>query len=69
MTVTEDRANNHRASQSREDIGGDFPAMRTPPHDPVAEQAVLGSMLLSKDAIADVVDKVDRQDFYRPDPG
>jgi len=66
MTVTEDRANNHRASQSREDTGGDFPAMRTPPHDPVAEQAVLGSMLLSKDAIADVVDKVDRQDFYRP---
>ena len=28
---------------------------RVPPHDVVAEQGVLGGMMLSKDAIADVV--------------
>ncbi len=42
--------------------GGD----RTPPQDNNAEQSVLGSMLLSKDAIADVVESVRGTDFYRP---
>lgn len=40
---------------------------RTPPQDRLAEQAVLGAMLLSKDAIADVVEVVKGSDFYRPD--
>ena len=31
---------------------------RTPPNDVVAEQSVIGAMLLSKDAIADVVEVV-----------
>jgi replicative DNA helicase len=39
---------------------------RTPPQDLVAEQSVLGGMLLSKDAIADVVEMVKSADFYRP---
>jgi replicative DNA helicase len=39
---------------------------RTPPQDLAAEQSVLGGMLLSKDAIADVVEIVRQQDFYRP---
>ncbi|WP_438823266.1 replicative DNA helicase [Nocardioides imazamoxiresistens] len=39
---------------------------RTPPQDNAAEQSVLGSMLLSKDAIADVVESVRGTDFYRP---
>ncbi len=39
---------------------------RTPPQDVAAEQSVLGGMLLSKDAIADVVEVVRAQDFYRP---
>ncbi|AJT42288.1 replicative DNA helicase [Psychromicrobium lacuslunae] len=39
---------------------------RTPPQDLVAEQSVLGGMLLSKDAIADVVEVLRGQDFYRP---
>ena len=30
---------------------------RTPPQDLIAEQSVLGGMLLSKDAISDVVDR------------
>ena len=37
-----------------------------PPQDIAAEQSVLGSMLLSKDAIADVVEVLRGADFYRP---
>src|SRR3954453_13540812 len=44
--------------------GGEFD--RTPPQDIVAEQSVLGGMLLSKDAIADVVEVLKPGDFYRP---
>ncbi|WP_026556321.1 replicative DNA helicase [Arthrobacter sp. 35W] len=39
---------------------------RTPPQDLVAEQSVLGGMMLSKDAIADVVEVLRGNDFYRP---
>jgi replicative DNA helicase len=39
---------------------------RTPPQDVAAEQSVLGAMLLSKDAIADVVETLREADFYRP---
>ncbi|HEU0041010.1 MAG TPA: replicative DNA helicase, partial [Jiangellaceae bacterium] len=39
---------------------------RTPPQDVAAEQSVLGGMLLSKDAIADVVEVLRGHDFYRP---
>jgi len=39
---------------------------RTPPQDNAAEQSVLGSMLLSKDAIADVVETLKGVDYYRP---
>lgn len=39
---------------------------RTPPHDLAAEQCVLGGMLLSKDAISDVLDIIKAQDHYRP---
>ena len=39
---------------------------RTPPQDLVAEQSVLGGMLLSKDAIGEVVEIIRVRDFYRP---
>ncbi len=39
---------------------------RTPPHDLAAEQCVLGGMMLSKDAISDVLDVIKPQDYYRP---
>jgi replicative DNA helicase len=39
---------------------------RQPPQDLVAEQSVLGGMLLSKDAIADVLERLRPGDFYRP---
>ena len=39
---------------------------RTPPQDVAAEQSVLGGMMISKDAIADVVEQLRGTDFYRP---
>ncbi|MEV7974127.1 replicative DNA helicase [Cellulomonas sp. NPDC089187] len=39
---------------------------RTPPQDLNAEQSVLGGMMISKDAIADVVEQVRGADFYKP---
>jgi replicative DNA helicase len=47
-------------AQPSEDYG------RQPPQDMVAEQSVLGGMLLSKDAIADVLERLRPGDFYRP---
>ncbi len=52
----------HRPSQSSEAPSLD----RTPPQDVAAEQGVLGGMLLSKDAISDVVETLRAVDFYRP---
>jgi replicative DNA helicase len=44
---------------------GDAPD-RTPPQDINAEQCALGGMMLSKDAITEVVDILRAEDFYRP---
>src|SRR5690242_569610 len=44
--------------------GGEFE--RTPPHDLAAEQCVLGGMLMSKDAISDVMEVINPHDHYRP---
>ncbi len=48
------------SSGPSEDLG------RTPPQDVAAEQSVLGGMMLSKDAIADVIEVLRGTDFYRP---
>ncbi|MCW1957608.1 MAG: replicative DNA helicase [Mycobacterium sp.] len=48
------------SSPPAEDFG------RQPPQDLAAEQSVLGGMLLSKDAIADVLERLRPGDFYRP---
>ena len=48
------------SSPPSEDFG------RQQPQDLAAEQSVLGGMLLSKDAIADVLEKLRPGDFYRP---
>ncbi len=42
------------------------PDERLPPQDLHAEQSVLGSMLINKDAIADCLEAVKAHDFYRP---
>lgn len=39
---------------------------RTPPQDMAAEQSVLGAMMISKDAIADVIETIRGVDYYRP---
>jgi replicative DNA helicase len=39
---------------------------RIPPQDVAAEMSVLGACLLSKDAIADVVEVIEEEDFYKP---
>ncbi len=39
---------------------------RVPPHNIEAEECVLGSMLLSKDAIAEVLELLNEEDLYRP---
>jgi replicative DNA helicase len=44
----------------------DLPPSRRPPSDVPAEQAVLGGMLLSQDAIAEVSEILKGDDFYRP---
>ncbi|MDR2619512.1 MAG: replicative DNA helicase [Propionibacteriaceae bacterium] len=39
---------------------------RVPPNDPLAEQSVLGSILTSAAALAEVQEVVDAEDFYQP---
>nr|WP_225732895.1 MULTISPECIES: replicative DNA helicase [unclassified Pseudoclavibacter] len=39
---------------------------RTPPHDDLSEQSVLGGMLLNKDAVATALEEVKATDFYQP---
>ncbi|MFI7493358.1 replicative DNA helicase [Kocuria sp. M4R2S49] len=51
---------------SERSSGSDREFGRTPPQDNVAEQSVLGGMMLSKDAIADVVEVLRGVDFYKP---
>ena len=58
MSIAEFPSNTPRS------VGVEFE--RTPPQDLQAEQSVLGGMLLSKDAIADVVEVLRSRDFYRP---
>lgn len=65
MAVIDDRGHDdHGPSDYPDAPGEDFG--RQPPHDMAAEQSVLGGMLLSKDAIADVVEVIRPGDFYRP---
>jgi replicative DNA helicase len=56
----------HRPSEPDEAFASSAYGARTPPQDNAAEQCVLGAMMLSKDAIADVVESLRGTDFYRP---
>ena len=53
-----------RESGQRE--SGQRGSERTPPYDLLAEQSAIGGMLLSKDAVADVIESVRAVDFYMP---
>ena len=54
------------ADISEERLGGRREHERTPPHDVLAEQSALGGMMLSKDAVADVIETLRGTDFYIP---
>jgi len=58
-------ASDSRGGDQRSGDGG-RPGDRTPPHDLLAEQSAIGGMLLSKDAVADVIEVVRGIDFYIP---
>lgn len=60
MAVVDDLVPGTDSAPPSEDFG------RQPPQDLAAEQAVLGGMLLSKDAVADVLERLRSGDFYRP---
>jgi len=68
-----DRASYDSGSRGKSGGGGSYEDKaataayeRVPPQDLAAEQSVLGGMLLSKDAIADVVEVIKPADYYRP---
>ncbi|HEX6286005.1 MAG TPA: DnaB-like helicase N-terminal domain-containing protein, partial [Acidimicrobiia bacterium] len=42
------------------------PGYRQPPHSREAEESVIGAMLLSEDAVNEVMDQVHPEDFYVP---
>ncbi len=60
MSIAEFPGNSSRAKNNAAEFE------RTPPQDLIAEQSVLGGMLLSKDAIGEVVEVIRHRDFYRP---
>lgn len=64
MSITDDVRTSSRSPAGSPGAEAQFD--RTPPQDIAAEQCVLGGMLLSKDAIADVIEILRSSDFYRP---
>lgn len=58
--ATEDPMSQGSSSGSFQELG------RQMPQNVEAEQGVIGGMMMSKEAIADVVDKLSGDDFYRP---
>jgi replicative DNA helicase len=66
VSVTDDARTDRRVPQPPAPAQRDGSYDKTPPQDIAAEQCVLGGMLLSKDAVADVVEILKSNDFYRP---
>ncbi|MFB6755485.1 replicative DNA helicase [Streptomyces sp. NPDC056353] len=67
-TIADDPREHYDDEDGRGRQRGDFE--RVPPQDLDAEQSVLGGMLLSKDAIEDVLElRLEASDFYRPAHG
>ena len=56
----------HQVAEGGSPGDGSSSYERVPPHNIEAEESVLGSMLLSKDAIAEVLELLSEEDFYRP---
>ena len=66
MTDLDDAPARVRGRRQPVEAYTDLDDRRQPPQDQAAEQSVLGGMLLSKDAIADVLETLRPNDFYRP---
>ncbi|MEU3457889.1 replicative DNA helicase [Micromonospora sp. NPDC006766] len=66
VSVSDDTRTERAGGQSPVPVQRDAQFEKTPPQDVAAEQCVLGGMLISKDAIADVVEILKSNDFYRP---
>lgn len=66
MSITHISAAEQRGGEPRSERPDSRSHDRVPPHDLLAEQSTLGGMLLSKDAIADVIEVVRGVDFYLP---
>jgi replicative DNA helicase len=64
VSITDDVRPQSRSGQPGQSAESTFE--RTPPQDIAAEQCVLGGMLLSKDAIADVLEILKATNFYKP---
>jgi len=60
------RRSSGRSVGSAPAAAGDPRRQRVPPHNLVAEESLLGAMLLSRDAIADALETVAAEHFYRP---
>ena len=59
MSVVDTMQHGAAAAREQRDV-------RVPPHNLVAEESLLGAMLLSRDAIADALETVSAEHFYRP---
>ncbi len=66
MTIHAERSETNSSHEQGTDAPNEVDYGRQPPQDVAAEQSALGGMLLSKDAIADVLEKLRPHDFYRP---
>jgi replicative DNA helicase len=64
--ASDSRSSDGRGGGDSRGDGRDSRGDRTPPHDLLAEQSAIGGMLLSKDAVADVIETVRGVDFYIP---
>lgn len=63
---TQWQGGNEPPSRSGGDSGRPASSMRVPPSNLRAEESVLGAMLLSREAIADVVEILEADHFYKP---
>ena len=55
------------SEENRNDMNQSAPMRGVPPHDEIAEQAVLGSMFLDREAASVALELLKGEDFYRPD--
>lgn len=63
--MSNDKPKRKKSAQSKSDISG----VRIPPHSYEAEESVLGSVLIDKDALIKIADFLEPDDFYKASHG